>query len=311
MADLYRRHRDGLLKRALRQVRDPAAAEDAVHEALTDFLEKVDPTGIDNLGAYLGRMVDNRIRQEHRKVGREVAQEALPEAGGASDLSDDLDAHEGRRIIQESLVSLKPRQRKALLLDSESLSVPEIARILGMTSHNCSALLHRARCNLRREAFKKGLLPALVPMLIMRTRARLRDCLNVLRRHAEVGGAGLLQAVVLAAMVAAPISSPALPGAEFLPDVTVELLSDKQIEARATALAGSVRNRSPESIRQATLSPSPTLNVQIPGNHAGIGPGKERESPEPSPEDQLIAMVRDPGSIPLPRCEGKACPSLP
>lgn len=183
----------------------------------------------------------------------------------------------------------------------------EIARRLGTSSHNASALLLRAKANLRRESFKRGLMPLGIPGLF--DRARLR-AINAWQRVE-----GLLRLDPRMLEILAVATAVAVFGAGGLIDRGHSGQHSANRETREVAVSD--HTESPlrsldhdESGSRAYASPGRAgLHVEEDGTAWANVSVEEEGRPEPPLLEQLLALVEDPGSIPWPNCEGMIeCP---
>lgn len=299
---IYRQNHRWMIKRALQRLGNLPAAEDIVHDTFSRVIERIDVTEIQNVPAYLSRALDNCIIAAYRRTGSrevlgEIEEEAAVQEGG-----EDFDRLEEKQILASALNSLKPRQRRALSLLAEGFSVGEIARRLGTSSHNASALLLRAKANLRRESFKRGLMPLGIPGLFDRARVR---AINAWQRVE-----GLLRLDPRMLEILAVATAVAVFGAGGLIDRGHSGQHSANRETREVAVSDH------------TESPLRSLDHDEPGSRAYASPGRaglhveedgtawanisdgERESrPEPSLLEQLLAIAEDPGKL-LPECGG-------
>ncbi|GAB3622358.1 RNA polymerase sigma factor SigM [Mariniluteicoccus endophyticus] len=145
---LVERHRDRLWAVALRTMRNPEEAADALQEAYISAFRRAHTfRGDAQVTTWLHRVVVNscldRIRRN--KVRRA---EPLPEDPdraaelGVADDTDDIEVKERRADVVAALARINPDQRAALVLvDMEGYSVEEAAAILG-----CAVGTIKSRC---------------------------------------------------------------------------------------------------------------------------------------------------------------------
>ncbi|MGY4719083.1 RNA polymerase sigma factor SigM [Naumannella huperziae] len=152
---LFARHRDRLWAIALRTMRDPDEAADALQEALISAFRRADGyRGEARVTTWLHRIVVNacldRIRRN--KVRRA---DPLPDdldknvrlAGPESD--DPAGGTELRTVVVDALSRLNPDQRAALILvDMEGYTVGEAATILGCAPGTVKSRCARGRARL-------------------------------------------------------------------------------------------------------------------------------------------------------------------
>ena len=139
-AALYETEYRGMIRLAFVMLDSQEQAEDVVHDALARVIERWDR--IDNPGAYLRATVLNGARsvlRRRRLIRRHQASEfesTDPEADYLTDL----------------LAILTPTRRAVIVLRYfEQLTVPEIARTLGIREGTVKSSLHRGLRTLRQE----------------------------------------------------------------------------------------------------------------------------------------------------------------
>ena len=160
-----------LLRFAKLQLRDEAAAEDAVSATLLAILEKPDAfKGGSSLRTYATGILKHKVVDQVRRCSREVAIEPLDEQSldeALDALFDDtghwcdkpnawaeperaLEQVELQRTLERCLETLPARLASVFMmrewLDKET---DEICRELSITANNCHVMLYRARMLLR------------------------------------------------------------------------------------------------------------------------------------------------------------------
>ncbi|WP_086818720.1 RNA polymerase sigma factor SigM [Allokutzneria sp. NRRL B-24872] len=146
--ELVRRHRDRLWAVALRTLRDPEEAADALQEAFISAFRAAGSFRAESqVTTWLHRIVVNacldRIR---RRQARPTV--PLPEAGpGEPAVSRDAMAdRETSLAVQSALAELPAEQRSAIVLvDVEGYSVAETAKILGIAEGTVKSRCARGR----------------------------------------------------------------------------------------------------------------------------------------------------------------------
>lgn len=156
---LYLRHRDYVLRVAMRFVRDRDLAYDALQETFAYLLRKFPPQGT-------GLVLTARLQTLLYPAAKHCAISALRKAGrdadqGAGDL-DDLPAEiaEGPdpRVIDAALARLSPERREVLTLRFvDDLSLAEIAVALDVPLGTVKSRLHLALKQLRENPEIKDL----------------------------------------------------------------------------------------------------------------------------------------------------------
>ncbi|HVX42936.1 MAG TPA: RNA polymerase sigma factor SigM [Mycobacteriales bacterium] len=148
---LIRRHRDRLWAVALRTMRDPDEAADALQDAMISAFRAAGSFRAESaVTTWLHRIVVNacldRIRR--RKVRPTTA---LPEAGPGepSDSRDHMDERDTAMAVEEAMAQLPTEQRAAItLVDLEGYSVADSAQILGVAEGTIKSRCARGRTRL-------------------------------------------------------------------------------------------------------------------------------------------------------------------
>lgn len=152
-ATLVRRHRDRLWAVAVRIMRDPDEAADALQDAyISAFRRAASFRGDAQVTTWLHRVVVNACLDRIRR-NKVRAAEALPDDPDATrpigsgspspgPVEDALEAREQHFQVAAALAELNPDQRAALVLvDVEGYSVEEAAAVLG-----CAVGTVKSRC---------------------------------------------------------------------------------------------------------------------------------------------------------------------
>jgi len=142
---LYRRHKDFVLRVALRLTADHELAADALQDVFTYLLQQFPPPGpgLDlraRLTTYLYPIARNStitlLRKRRRLENAGVEPDDLPAAGQGPEASDDLD---------RLLASLPPERQEILSLRFvDGLALDEIAAALGIPLGTVKSRLHLA-----------------------------------------------------------------------------------------------------------------------------------------------------------------------
>jgi RNA polymerase sigma-70 factor, ECF subfamily len=154
-AVLVTRHRDRLWAIALRVMRNPEDATDALQDAyISAFRRAASFRGDARVTTWLHRVVVNACLDRLRRI-RSRATEPLPEDPdraaelGIVEAVDPLEAEEQRSEVSRALAQLNADQRAALVLvDMEGYSVEETARILGCAPGTVKSRCARGRARL-------------------------------------------------------------------------------------------------------------------------------------------------------------------
>jgi len=150
-AELVRRHRDRMWAVALRTLRDPEEAADALQEAFISAFRAASSFRAESqVTTWLHRIVVNacldRIR---RRQARPTV--PLPEAGPGEPAvaGDDMADRETRLVVSEALAALPEEQRVPIVLvDVEGYSVADTARMLGIAEGTVKSRCARGRAKL-------------------------------------------------------------------------------------------------------------------------------------------------------------------
>jgi RNA polymerase sigma-70 factor (ECF subfamily) len=150
-AELVRRHRDRMWAVALRTLRDPEEAADALQEAFISAFRAASSFRAEaQVTTWLHRIVVNacldRIR---RRQARPTV--PLPEAGPGEPAAagDAMADRETRLVVAAALAALPEEQRVPIVLvDVEGYSVADTARLLGIAEGTVKSRCARGRAKL-------------------------------------------------------------------------------------------------------------------------------------------------------------------
>lgn len=153
IADLYQEHRQGLFSMALALLRDPALAEDAVHDGVQSMLSRSSPPDGDPV-AYLYVVVRNAALDMIRRRKVRMASHAddtLFDTRHPDPLLRAGDADAARRL-REAIDGLSPEQQEVIVLRTMGrLGFEQIASVTGAPFGTVAARYSRAVAALRRE----------------------------------------------------------------------------------------------------------------------------------------------------------------
>ncbi|MEY2686474.1 MAG: hypothetical protein RL375_672 [Pseudomonadota bacterium] len=168
LAPQLEQHRDALLRYALKQLRNPAWAEDAVSDTLLVAIEKPQAfAGGSQLRTWLAGILKHKVIDQIRKHGREMSltpeddedvDDLLFAADGhwreAPQDWGDPQAQLGQRqfmTVLDACVERLPGLQGQVFMMREwlELDTDEICKQLAISSTNLFVLLHRARLRLR------------------------------------------------------------------------------------------------------------------------------------------------------------------
>lgn len=132
IADLYRQHGQGLFSVALAILRDPAASEDAVHDAIARLLDRPRVDG--DPVAYMYAAVRNAARDLlRRRAVRKADQvhDAIFDAAQLQEWSGEPGS-EMRRVLAAAIETLPPEQQEVLIMRAIGrLGFEQIASAIG------------------------------------------------------------------------------------------------------------------------------------------------------------------------------------
>ncbi len=154
-ATLVGRHRDRLWAVALRTMRNPEDAADALQEAYISAFRRADSfRGEAQVTTWLHRVVVNACLDRLRRMKSRAADPLPDDLDRVGDLAttggaDPLEAREQQSVVAAALAQLNPDQRAALVLvDMEGYSVEEAAAILGCAPGTIKSRCARGRARL-------------------------------------------------------------------------------------------------------------------------------------------------------------------
>jgi RNA polymerase sigma-70 factor (ECF subfamily) len=162
-------HRPQLMRFALMQLRNVAAAEDAVQETLLAALRSADSfAGQSSVKTWLVGILKHKIvdtiRRQSREQPFEIEEadasheelETLPKNDAAELLGEGSDPETALRqrrffeVVERLLEDLPKKTARAFKMrELIGLETEEICEALGITQSNCWVMLHRARAALR------------------------------------------------------------------------------------------------------------------------------------------------------------------
>ncbi|WP_199440590.1 RNA polymerase sigma factor SigM [Umezawaea beigongshangensis] len=150
-SELVKRHRDRMWAVALRTLRDPDEAADALQEAFISAFRAAGSFRAEaQVTTWLHRIVVNAcLDRMRRRQSRPTV--PLPEAGPGEPVSprDAMSERETSLVVQEALAQLSEDQRAPIVLvDVEGYSVAETARMLGIAEGTVKSRCARGRAKL-------------------------------------------------------------------------------------------------------------------------------------------------------------------
>ena len=155
-AVMIARHRDRLWRVALRMMRDPHDAADALQDGYLAAFRRIGSfRGEAQVTTWLHRVVVNACLDRLRRRQTRMREQPLPEnpdraaALGSAQAVDPVEQQEARFDVESALGQLNPDQRAALILvDMEGYSVEEAAGILGCAPGTVKSRCARGRARL-------------------------------------------------------------------------------------------------------------------------------------------------------------------
>jgi RNA polymerase sigma-70 factor, ECF subfamily len=150
-SELVRRHRDRMWAVALRTLRDPEEAADALQDAfISAFRAAASFRAESQVTTWLHRIVVNAcLDRVRRKQARPTV--PLPEAGPGEPAADGdaMADRETRLVVSTALAALPEEQRVPIVLvDVEGYSVADTARMLGIAEGTVKSRCARGRAKL-------------------------------------------------------------------------------------------------------------------------------------------------------------------
>jgi RNA polymerase sigma-70 factor (ECF subfamily) len=144
--ELYRRNRGPLYRYFLRQVSDPATANDLYQGAWEKIIKarkRYRPSA--PFTTWMYRIAHNHLVDHYRRLRpAEPLEESLMDGDHAGPVQDAMGSEELERL-RSGILSLPPEQRDALLLKLESgLKMEEIARVTGVSRETVKSRLRYA-----------------------------------------------------------------------------------------------------------------------------------------------------------------------
>jgi RNA polymerase sigma-70 factor (ECF subfamily) len=153
-AELVRRHRDRMWAVALRTLRDPEEAADALQDAFISAFRAAGSFRAEaQVTTWLHRIVVNAcLDRVRRRQARPTV--PLPETGPGEPVAegDAMADRETRLVVSEALAALPEEQRVPIVLvDVEGYSVADTARLLGIAEGTVKSRCARGRAKLAKS----------------------------------------------------------------------------------------------------------------------------------------------------------------
>src|SRR6201999_456932 len=153
-AEIVRRHRDRMWAVALRTLRDPEEAADALQDAFISAFRAASSFRAESqVTTWLHRIVVNAcLDRVRRRQARPTV--PLPETGPGEPAADGdaMADRETRLVVSEALAALPEEQRVPIVLvDVEGYSVADTARLLGIAEGTVKSRCARGRAKLAKS----------------------------------------------------------------------------------------------------------------------------------------------------------------
>jgi RNA polymerase sigma-70 factor (ECF subfamily) len=151
LAELYRDHAAGLMRWITGMTRDPEAAADIVHEAFARLARELAAgRAPEDPAAWVAQVARHLAisRARRTSTANRLAPRLLDRSAGEDPAAAVLDA-ERAAAVHRALATLRPVERRAVVLAAEGVGGPEIATMIGRTPLATRALLCRARRRMR------------------------------------------------------------------------------------------------------------------------------------------------------------------
>lgn len=166
-ADELLRHAEFMRSLARALLRDASAADDAVQDTWLAALQRP-PRHVSTARAWLGRVLRNRVREQHRTATRRAARErACARPAACASVSDVAARQEVIDLAARAVSALdEPGRSTVILRHFDGLPPREIARAMGCPVETVKSRLKRAHAQLRDtlEAGGSRWRTALVPL---------------------------------------------------------------------------------------------------------------------------------------------------
>ena len=155
---LVDRYKDVMYGTAVLMTGNRAVAEETVQEA---FLSAWRGIGGFKRGRppkpWLMRILVNRVMDRRRKRSVPTVSLADMDPAGAPSVPDQADAFGDRTVVRQALAHLVPEQQQVVVLRYfAELTVPEVARSIGVREGTVKSRLHRAMGRLREKLEESG-----------------------------------------------------------------------------------------------------------------------------------------------------------
>jgi RNA polymerase sigma-70 factor (ECF subfamily) len=151
----FRDHHQAVFRSAHRITGNPTDAEDVLQTVFVRLLRRADPPPGDALGAYLHTAAVHAaldVMRARRRAGWVPLEDARWSGDSVSDAERDDAGRRLRRGLREALARLSPRAAAAFALRYfEGHSNQQIATAIGTSPAVVAVLLHRTRARLRKD----------------------------------------------------------------------------------------------------------------------------------------------------------------
>ncbi len=151
--ELYNRYAGFVYNVALRTLRDPHLAEDALQETFAAAFAALGRfRGESRFKTWLYTIQYRMVGRLLATRGREISIDTLPDEPPANHPGREFERADQRMWVEKVLAGLPERDRMVLLLAYfDDLSMAEVAQVLEVTENHAKVLLFRARDRFRRH----------------------------------------------------------------------------------------------------------------------------------------------------------------
>ncbi len=144
---LFREHHEAIFRYLVRFTGDRDSAADAAQEAFTRLLERPPPGKVER--AWLFKVATNAALETARTHGRRLrllqeSPDRIPVGDRPAAADTQVEANQRRRVVQQALADLSPKERTVLLMREEGFSHREIAEAAGTMTGSVGTLIARA-----------------------------------------------------------------------------------------------------------------------------------------------------------------------
>lgn len=319
----------------------PDHVEDTVQEAYVRVLAAKKLPELVNVAAYLSRTLDHQVAAHYRSVKSlerfvERFEQTNPTPTVLPDVADGYEIKERQDQVRRALATLRPRQRRAMELLAQGNTVAKIAAQMGIPPRSVTAILFRAKANLKRQLLKGGFIPSAVPVWLEELTERAQSRVAQLTRYLQSLEIPVWQMATVAAALAIlpltvlgphpeqttarepaalPVAAPPAP-APVAPAVAVPAPTEPKASALSESVPPAIPSVAAEPPAIPPADPSPPAetgevseDISAPYTSYNVS-GEDNVDDPPPPLEQIQHLVEHPGEL-LPTCDGLVtCPAL-